>query len=127
MREYAPRRLVCLIGSVGDRSQLRRAGLAKVASALCDYAILTSDNPGFEDPSAIIADIERAMTLPADRFVSIPDRAAAVKFAVDLAREGDIIVFAGKGHEDYQLVRGEKVPFSERELIARFAAQRLAQ
>lgn len=127
LREYNPKRLICLFGSVGDRSQLRRAAMAQTAAHLCDYCILTSDNPGNEDPMSILSDMEKGMGEAKGRYVTIPDRAAAVKYAVDMAEEGDILLFAGKGHEDYQLICGQRVPFCERELIRHYAALRLGQ
>ena len=115
LRAYKPRRLICLFGSVGDRTQMRRLELGAVASELCDLSILTSDNPGNESPEQIIADIAAAFTH--DRYVSIPDRAEAIAWAVKQAKKGDVIVLAGKGHETYQYVRGKYLPFSEREIL----------
>ena len=115
LRAYKPSRLICLFGSVGDRTQMRRGELGAVASELCDLSILTSDNPGNESPDQIIADIAAAFTH--DRYVSIPDRAEAIAWAVKQAKKGDVIVLAGKGHEAYQYVRGKYLPFSEREIL----------
>lgn len=116
LREYQPRRLLCVIGSVGGKSQIRRSELAQAASAGADYTILTSDNPDFEDPAAIINEMAAYMAENA-RYECIIDRQEAIRAAVALAQEGDIVLFAGKGHETYQLVRGVKVPFVEREVI----------
>ena len=115
LREYKPSRLICLFGSVGERSQLRRREMGDVAARLCDLAILTSDNPGREDPSAIIADIARAFASTRTPYLAIPDRSDAIRQAVSLTRAGDILVLAGKGHEAYQLIGTEKLPFSDRE------------
>ncbi len=115
LRAYKPKRLICLFGSVGDRTQMRRGELGAVASELCDLSILTSDNPGNESPDKIIADIAAAFTH--DRYVSIPDRAEAIAYAVKNAKKGDVILLAGKGHESYQYVRGKYLPFSEREIL----------
>ena len=115
LRAYKPKRLICLFGSVGDRTQMRRGELGAVASELCDLSILTSDNPGNESPDKIIAEIAAAFTH--DRYVSIPDRAKAISYAVKEAKPGDMIVLAGKGHESYQYVRGKYLPFSEREIL----------
>ena len=95
---------------------MRRRELAEAASAWADYSILTSDNPDFEDPMAILRDIDSYMA-PDARYTLIPDRAEAIRAAVKMAEPGDIVLFAGKGHEDYQLIEGKKVPFVERELI----------
>lgn len=116
LRAYHPHRLICVFGSVGGRTQVRRRELAEAASAWADYSILTSDNPDFEDPMAILRDIDAAMAMDA-QYTLIPDRTEAIRAAVQMAEEGDIVLFAGKGHEDYQLIEGKKVPFVERELI----------
>ena len=116
LRAYQPHRLLCVFGSVGGRTQVRRRELAEAASAWADYSILTSDNPDFEDPMAILRDIDACMA-PDAQYTLIPDRAEAIRTAVQMAQPGDIVLFAGKGHEDYQLIRGQKVPFVERDLI----------
>lgn len=115
LRAYKPRRLICLFGSVGGRTQMRRAELGTVACELADLSILTSDNPGNEDPSGIIADIAAAFSH--NRYVCIPDRREAIAYAVREARPGDMVVLAGKGHEGYQYVHGKYLPFSEREIL----------
>jgi len=116
LRRYAPGRLICLFGSVGGRTWGRRRELAEVASALADFSIITSDNPDGEPPEDIIKEILSWFdrTKP---YTVIPDREEAIRMAVQMAREGDIILLAGKGHETYQLVHGVKVPFSEREIL----------
>ncbi|MBE6598617.1 MAG: UDP-N-acetylmuramoyl-L-alanyl-D-glutamate--2,6-diaminopimelate ligase, partial [Ruminococcaceae bacterium] len=116
LREYDPARLICVFGSVGGRTQNRREELAHAASALADYSIITSDNPDREDPEAIIRDIMEHFDRAKPHEI-IVDRTDAVKKAVRMAKEGDIVLFAGKGHETYQLINGKKVPFSERDLI----------
>lgn len=115
LREYAHGRIICIFGSVGGRTRERRRELGKAAASLADRAIVTSDNPDFEAPEDIIAEI--AAHIPAEKCVRIADRARAVAYALDIASAGDILLFAGKGHEQYQLVNGKKLPFSERELI----------
>ncbi len=116
LRAYSPKRLICLFGSVGGRTQERRRELAEASSKYADYSIITSDNPNFEEPESIIRDIVNALT-PNALYVTVADRAEAIRFAVHIAREGDIVLLAGKGHETYQLINGEKVPFSERNVI----------
>ncbi|MGN1000187.1 MAG: UDP-N-acetylmuramoyl-L-alanyl-D-glutamate--2,6-diaminopimelate ligase [Faecousia sp.] len=121
IRGYAPKRVVCLFGSVGGRTQSRRAELGAVAARLADECVLTADNPNFEPPEAVIEDIAAAMEGGACRVVKIPDRAEAVEYVVRNARPGDAVLLAGKGHEDYQLIRGKKLPFCERELLLQAA------
>lgn len=116
LREYDPARLICVFGSVGGRTRGRRAELGAAASALADYCIITSDNPDYEPPEDVIDEIMQHFNKKCPHEV-IADREDAVRTAVRISRPGDIVLFAGKGHETYQLIRGEKVPFSEREII----------
>ena len=123
LRKYRPRRLICLFGSVGGRTEIRRRELGASASAYADFSILTSDNPDREPPLDIIADIERYMQNAP--YAVIPDRKEAIEYAVSIAEEGDIVLLAGKGHETYQLVGGKKEPFCERAILTA-AAEKLA-
>lgn len=115
LRGYARGRLICIFGSVGGRTRERRRELGQTAARLADLCIVTSDNPDFEAPEDIISEI--AAHIPAEKCICITDRAEAVAYALDTAEDGDLLLFAGKGHEEYQLVNGKKLPFSERELI----------
>jgi UDP-N-acetylmuramoyl-L-alanyl-D-glutamate--2,6-diaminopimelate ligase len=115
LREFKPKRLVCLFGSVGGRTQLRRTEMGEIAARLADFLIITSDNPDNENPSDIIADIRRSVgDCP---HICITDRYEAVEYAVLNSRPGDIILFSGKGHENYQITNGIRIPFCEREII----------
>ena len=116
MREYEPRRLICVFGCIGGRTYLRRRELAEAASRLADFSVITSDNPDNENPEDIIEDVLRWFD-KSKLYTAIPDREEAVRFAVRTAREGDIVLFAGKGHENYQIVDGKKVPFSEKIIL----------
>ncbi len=127
IRRYQPKRLVVLFGSVGGRTKLRRAELGEAAASLADFCIITSDNPDNEPPEEIIADIEKTVAASPCQYVSIVDRREAVRYAIDNAREGDCILFAGKGHEDYQLINGEFTHYDEREEIMAAAAVKLAK
>lgn len=113
LKQYNPKRLICLFGSVGGRTELRRKELGDVAAKECDFCILTSDNPDNESPMQIINDIEKSFINSKCTYIKEPDREVAIRQAIRLAEEGDIILFAGKGHEKYQLVNGEKIPFNE--------------
>lgn len=124
LREYGPPRLICLFGSVGERTQLRRRELGQVASALCDFCILTADNPGREPTEEIIAEIAQAFSGTNTPYLSIPDRAEAIGVAVKMSRPGDILVLAGKGHETYQLIGEERIPFSEKKILEDAVRQR---
>lgn len=116
LRRYDPKRLICVFGSVGGRTYGRRRELAEAASKYADYSIITSDNPDYESPESVIDDILKYFD-KSKIYTTVPDREEAVRLAVRIASEGDIILFAGKGHETYQLVCGEKLPFSERAII----------
>ncbi len=117
LRAYRPHRLIALFGSVGERSQMRRAELGLAASEYADLAILTSDNPGNESPEAIIEEIAAAMTAHPIPTHKILDRAEAIRKALRMTEAGDILLLAGKGHEAYQLIGNEKLPFSEHAII----------
>jgi len=122
LREYHPSRLICVFGCIGGRSQGRRKELAEASGNLADFTVLTSDNPDHEDPDTIIEDVLTYFdqTKP---YITITDREEAVRFTVRIAQKGDIVLFAGKGHETYQLIAGQKVPFSEKSIILDEAAQ----
>ncbi len=121
LREYDPVRLICVFGSVGGKAQNRREEMARAASSLADYTIITSDNPDHEDPDEIIDEIMEHFDKTKPHEI-ITDRADAVRKAVRMAKDGDIVLLAGKGHETYQLIKGNKVPFSERQIILDEAA-----
>ena len=117
LREYKPGRLVCLFGCGGNRSRQRRFEMGEVSGNLADLTIITSDNPRFEEPQAIIDDIKAGMAKTNGKYVEICDRKEAIGYAISRGQEGDIIVLAGKGHEDYQEIKGIKYPMDERVLI----------
>lgn len=117
LREYHPRRLVCLFGCGGNRAKSRRYEMGEVSGRLADLTIITSDNPRFEKPEDIIADIETGIRRTEGKFVRIPDRKEAIAYAIHHGQPGDVIVLAGKGHEDYQEIEGKKYPMDERVLI----------
>lgn len=117
LREYEPHRLVCLFGCGGNRSRQRRFEMGEISGRLADLTIITSDNPRFEEPQAIIDDIKTGIAKTDGAYVEISDRKEAIRYAIAHGQEGDIIVLAGKGHEDYQEIKGVKYPMDERVLI----------
>lgn len=123
LKEYKPNRLICLFGCGGNRSKDRRYEMGKVAGELADFTIITSDNPRFEKPEMIIKDIESSLCKVTDSYITIIDRAKAIKYAIGFGKAGDIIVIAGKGHEDYQEIEGVKYPMDERTLVANAVKQ----
>ncbi|MBE5847271.1 MAG: UDP-N-acetylmuramoyl-L-alanyl-D-glutamate--2,6-diaminopimelate ligase [Lachnospiraceae bacterium] len=118
LRAYDPGRLVCLFGCGGNRSKLRRYEMGEVSGKLADLTIITSDNPRDEEPQAIIDDIKIGMAKTTGAYVEIPDRKEAIRYAIEHGQPGDIVILAGKGHEDYQEIKGKKYPMDERVLIA---------
>ncbi len=117
LRDYRPNRLICLFGCGGNRSKLRRFEMGEVSGKYADFTIITSDNPRFEEPEDIISDIETGMKKTDGKYIKITDRKEAIAYAIDHGEQGDIIVLAGKGHEDYQEIKGVKYHMDERELI----------
>ena len=118
LKEYHPKRLVTLFGCGGNRDPHRRYEMGDVSSHLSDLTVVTSDNPRFEEPMANINDILIGVRRGPGKYVTIPDRKEAIKYCIDNAQDGDIIILAGKGHEDYQEIKGIKYPMDERDLIA---------
>lgn len=118
LRPLTAGRLIAVFGSAGERAPERRAGMGGVAAELLDFAVLTDEDPRFEDPERIIDDIARAMQAAGRAegtdFIRVPDRRAAIRAAFERARAGDVVVLAGKGHEQSMIVGAEKVPWDER-------------
>lgn len=117
LREYEPNRLICLFGCGGNRSKLRRYEMGEVSGRLADLTIITSDNPRFEEPQDIIEDIKTGIKKTDGKYVDICDRKEAIAYAIAHGEPGDIVILAGKGHEDYQEIKGVKYPMDERDLI----------
>lgn len=120
LRIYDPKRLICLFGSIGGRTSMRRAELGLVASRDADFCIITSDNPDNEQPTTIIGEIASYFTAGSCPYIAIPDRKKAIIYALENSEDGDIILLAGKGHETYQLVNGVREHFSEAEIISEY-------
>ena len=118
LREYKPARLITMFGAGGNRPKARRYEMGEVSGRLSDLSIITEDNSRFEDVMDIIADIKVGLDKTDGRYIIIPNRVEAIRFCIENAKDGDIIVLAGKGHEDYQEIRGVKYHMDEREIIA---------
>lgn len=118
LREYHPHRLICLFGAGGNRDRARRFEMGEVSGRLADLSVLTADNSRFEDVIDIIADIRTGIDRTDGKYVVIPDRKQAIKYCMEHAEDGDIVVLAGKGHEDYQEINGVKYHLDEREVVA---------
>lgn len=117
IRMYNPQRIITLFGSVGSRTRMRRAELGYVASVLSDHCIVTSDNPDAESPFLVIQDIIHAFDPNGCKYDRIEDRKQAIVYAMSLLGRGDVLLLAGKGHENYQFISGHKVPFCERDIV----------
>ncbi|RMF46157.1 MAG: UDP-N-acetylmuramoyl-L-alanyl-D-glutamate--2,6-diaminopimelate ligase [Deltaproteobacteria bacterium] len=136
MRDLKPRRLLALFGCGGDRDRSKRPKMGEVAARIADLVVVTSDNPRSEDPQAIITEIlpgvEAAGAVKLDRpafapagqtgYLVEPDRRRAIETAVALLEEGDLLLVAGKGHEDYQIIGSERLHFDDREEVRRAIA-----
>ena len=123
LREYHPKRLVCVFGCGGNRSKDRRYSMGDSAGRLADFTILTADNSRFEKTGDIIADIRSSIEKTGGEFIEIPDRREAIAYSMIHARPGDMIAVIGKGHEDYQEVNGVRHHFSDREVVLEIAAE----
>ena len=117
LRDYESGRIVYLFGCGGNRAKSRRFEMGEVSGKYADFTIITSDNPRFEEPQAILDDIVTGIRKTDGEYITIIDRKEAIRYAIKNGRPGDIIVLAGKGHEDYQEICGKKYPMDERILI----------
>ena len=117
LKEYSPNRLITLFGAGGNRPKDRRFEMGRVSGTLSDLSVITEDNSRFEDVNDIIKDIEVGVKETSGKYITIPNRYDAIKYCIENAEDGDIIVLAGKGHEDYQEIKGVKYHMDEREII----------
>ena len=126
LKEYNPNRLICLVGSVGGRTQGRRKELGDVAAKECDICILTADNPDYEDPRKIINEMAESFVDSDCEVIKESDRETAVRYGIGILEKDDIFIISGKGHEKYQLIKGKKEYYSDQE-VASNAAKRLLE
>jgi UDP-N-acetylmuramoyl-L-alanyl-D-glutamate--2,6-diaminopimelate ligase len=129
-REFTRGRLITVFGCGGDRDKSKRPRMGFAAASLSDIIVLTSDNPRSEDPAEIIAHAEHGIRQQGSKtkgetFFVVEDRGQAIKFAIGMARKGDTVVIAGKGHEDYQIIDGKKFHFDDREMARQAIAGQL--
>ena len=124
VRGFAKGRVVAVFGCGGDRDATKRPIMGEIAARMADFVIVTSDNPRTESPYAIIADIIDGMIGSETEYVVVESRVDAIRFAIDHAMPGDVIVLAGKGHETYQIVGKEKFHLDEREIVAEYLEER---
>ncbi|MDR1766281.1 MAG: UDP-N-acetylmuramoyl-L-alanyl-D-glutamate--2,6-diaminopimelate ligase [Lachnospiraceae bacterium] len=113
LRGYQPKRLVCVFGCGGNRAKERRTSMGEIGGRMADLCVITADNSRFERVEDILADIRRSIEKTGGAFLEIPDRREAIRHCILHAQHGDMVVIAGKGHEDYQEIKGVKHPFSD--------------
>ena len=117
VREFTKNRLIVLFGCGGDRDHGKRPIMGEIVGNLADFSIITSDNPRTEDPNVILRAIERGMKQTAGEYIVIENRRDAIRHALEMGLEGDIIILAGKGNETYQDIAGVKHPFDEKKIV----------
>lgn len=117
LRDYKPKRLVCVFGCGGNRARDRRYSMGEIGGKLADLSIITADNSRFEKVEDILADIKTGLAKTDGKYVEIPDRREAIEYSLSHAEDGDIIAIIGKGHEDYQEIEGVRYHFLDREVV----------
>ncbi len=117
VRQFARGRVIALFGCGGDRDHAKRPIMGRIGGQLADFCVLTSDNPRSEDPMQILKSIEEGIRPTGKPYTVIENRREAIRYAMTIAQEGDIIVLAGKGHETYQEIMGVKRPFDEKTVV----------
>jgi len=121
--EFAQGRVVAVFGCGGDRDRTKRPIMGEIGGRLATFSILTSDNPRTEDPFAILSEVERGMKKTDGEYICIENRRSAIRYAIENAQNGDVIILAGKGHETYQEIDGVKHPFDEKIVVAELMAE----
>lgn len=121
LRQLTDKKIIVVFGCGGDRDKTKRPKMARVVSSLADFFIITNDNPRSENPDAIIADIMKGIVN--SNYRVLPDRREAIKKALFLAKAGDIVLVAGKGHENYQILNDKTIHFDDREVVRECLAQ----
>jgi len=123
-RQYKPRRVICVFGLEGERAKVRRLDSGELLGKGVDHTILANASPRRTDPMEIIGDIAGAIDEAGGKYSVIPDRREAIRFALDMAGEDDLVLLVGKGDKRYEEVHGEKIPFDEREVVAEYFANK---
>ena len=124
LKEYTKGRIITVFGCGGNRARTRRFEMGEVSGNLSDHTVITSDNPRNEEPMAIIQDIITGISKTDGEYEIEPDRSKAIKLAVDMAVEGDTVLIAGKGHEDYQISGDTTIHFDDCEQAAKAVLER---
>ena len=116
-KQLTENRVICLFGCGGDRDRAKRPLMGRISVEKADYSIITSDNPRSEDPSTIIKEIVAGIPERFINYETLEDRRKAIRRVLHFARTGDLVILAGKGHETYQEIDGNKFVFDEREIV----------
>ncbi|OQY41418.1 MAG: UDP-N-acetylmuramoyl-L-alanyl-D-glutamate--2,6-diaminopimelate ligase [Fusobacteriia bacterium 4572_74] len=124
LNEIKKGRIITVFGCGGDRDTTKRPKMAETAELLSDFVVLTSDNPRTEDPESILNDVEKGFKRNKD-YIRVAKRERAIAYAISMADKDDIILIAGKGHEDYQIIGREKIHFDDREIAGKYIEERL--
>ena len=127
VKTYTKGRVICIFGCGGDRDKEKRPLMGEKAGRIADFSIVTTDNPRSEEPEAIIEEIKVGINKTKGKYKVIVDRKEAIKEAIAMLNKKDILVIAGKGHEMYQEVKGEKLPFDEREIVKEFLKTKIVK
>ena len=117
---YTVNRLICLFGCGGNRDKEKRKLMGEISAKNADFSIITTDNPRFEEPMAIIKEVEKGFSGITDEYVLIEDRRDAIRYALKIAKDGDTVLIAGKGGEKYQEILGVKKHFDDKEIVEEF-------
>ena len=127
LREHCKGRLICLFGCGGNRDKSKRPVMGETVAKKCDFAVLTSDNPRYEDPLTILGDIEKGYRRFSVKYVVVPERRTAISYAIDFLQENDVLLVAGKGGERYQEIMGIKYPFDDNDIIKTIIGEKTAK
>lgn len=124
LRLHCKGKLVCLFGCGGNRDKSKRPIMGEVAAKKCDFSVLTSDNPRYEDPLDIISEIEKGYRRFSMKYVVVPDRKKAIEYALERLQKGDVLLVAGKGGEEEQEIMGIKYPFDDNDIIEKIIKEK---
>jgi len=120
MKEFAKARIITVFGCGGDRDTSKRPIMGEIAGNNSDYCVITSDNPRTEDPVSIIDEVEVGIKKTDCEYVKVADRLKGIYTALSMAKEGDLILIAGKGHEDYQILHDKVIHFDDAEVVLNY-------
>lgn len=124
LKQHCKGKLICVFGCGGNRDKSKRAIMGEYVAKKADFSVITSDNPRYEDPLDIIAEIEKGYRRFSTRYVVVPDRAVALDYALDFIKKDDVLLVAGKGGEEYQEIMGIKHPFHDHTVLTKLIGQK---